>query len=214
VLELVSEQPWDVTVFRYASLTVGEDDQRTLTEMGLDPDDKRQFLQILGALGYLDTLDTLCDRPFVPPVGPPYFSSRFSDGSWRVFYSALEIDTAEAEVIHHQRRNLLPTARPRPVYFRRFVCRFAGLAKDVRPLCPTHTFLCDPSEISYPQCQAVGAEAVAESLDGLLSLSARRPGGNTLPVFRRAAISTPQDLGLKIFQVDPGTGDSQITDAS
>ncbi len=109
--------------------------------------------------------------------------SRFSDGSFGVFYGALDVATCEAEVVHHGRSVF---SRGDVVNYQVFRFSYAGRTADLVPLLGRW-----PSLVSddYNFCNLLGAEAQRARLDGFLAPSARRRDGTCLPVFRGPALS-------------------------
>lgn len=142
-------------------------------------------------------------------------SSRFSDGSFGVWYGADAIETTAYESAYHWYHGLLsdagfqhePVAAERKVYLVR--CDAAML--DFRKPTPEHTALLHPSDYSLPQ--AVGARIHREGHPGLLFRSVRRPQGENVAVFNPGVLSKPRHhcyltyrLAGNVIQVekDPG----------
>ena len=104
-------------VFRYSNQQ-GEVD--FLQRMGLATEAVAEIVELLRERQENESLETLLDKPFMPKLQleKQRIVSRYSDGSIRVFYSALERETAEVEVKHHMRKYLTQhTTKPRTVYF-------------------------------------------------------------------------------------------------
>ena len=179
-----------------------------LQDMGLDTEDAKEMLTLLQGRNKVDSLESLLDKPFEakPQLVPE--PTRFSDGTTRVFYSAIKTETAEAEVFHWYVKYALGKAgEERTAYYRRFACNFQGEVKDLRPYLATMPCL---TQEDHSDCNRIGVEAVSEGLDGLLSPSARKPEGTCLPVFKRKALSNPQDKGYFGFKFDPSTGSISV----
>ena len=124
--------------------------------------------------------------------------SRFSDGSFPVFYSAEELETARLEKAHHVGKQL--AGQTKTECYGQFSCQFLGYAKDLVPL---RTAWADLTADDYATCQRLAREAVSAGLDALRSPSARHsPDGVCLPVFVQNVLSGPQFLGLVEFSVD------------
>jgi hypothetical protein len=169
--------------------------------MGVDGAGIDEMLSLLRGRGVVSTPEQILDGPFAPKR---FLASRtrFSDGRIRIYYSALDYETAEAEVYHWTVRPLLQgMANRRPVFYQRAACQFEGVIKDLRPKLQDWPFLV--ANLGYDDCNRIGAEAEALDLGGLLSQSARRPQGTTLPVFRRDCLSKPRVEGVKVFIYDP-----------
>ncbi len=189
--------------FRYVN---HQDEVDFLQSMGLDTEAVAEIVELLRARQEIDSLEILLDKPFKPKpqLEKQKLASRYSDGSIRVFYSALERETAEAEIKHFIRKHLMqhPT-KPRTVFFLRLACDFSGSAKDLREKQNEWTWLTHDSD--YAKCHGIAHEAVEEGLDGLLAPSARRDSGTCLPVFKRTAISNPTSEDVISFTFDPST---------
>lgn len=203
MLEKLHTQFLQERAFRYTSQ---QDEVDFLLSMGLNTKAVEEIIEFLRAKQEIDSLEMLLDKPFKPKpqLEKQKLASRYSDGSIRVFYSALERETAEAEVKHFTKKYLMqhPT-RPRTVYFLRLACDFYGNLKDLREKQNEWTWLTHDSD--YAKCHVIAHEAVEEGLDGLLALSARRDSGTCLPVFKRTAISNPISEDVVPFTFDPST---------
>lgn len=202
MLEGMPAQQFETETFRYASLP--KDARDLLLEMRLDPDGVNEMIDLLHDRGMLFGPEQILDGPFTPkPLlhGKPY-QTRFSDGSIRVYYSALDHETAEAEMYYWTIKPLLEgPPRVWTVLFQCAACRFSGQVKDLRPKIAEWPFL--TADKGYDVCNQVAAEAKAAGLDGLLSQSARRQEGTTLPVFKRECLSDARLEGERIFMYDP-----------
>lgn len=189
--------------FRYAN-QLNEVD--FLQSMGLNTQAVEEVVKLLRDRQEIDSLEMLLDKPFKPKpqLEKHKLVSRYSDGSIKVFYSALERETAEAEVKHFTKKYLMQhSIKPRTVYFLRLTCDFSGSLKDLREKQNEWTWLIHDSD--YAKCHGIAREAVEEGLDGLLAPSARRNSGTCLPVFKRTAISNPASEDVVSFTFDPST---------
>lgn len=162
--------------------------------------------KLLQSFGIRKSLDALCDAPFRPKrnLRKRGRTTRFSDGSFPVFYCSLDAATAEAEIRHWLPRIVGQPNTRRTIWYYRFACDFNGMVKDLRRKQTPWPDLTHDSDYGF--CNQLGKEAVAEELDGLLAPSARRAGGTNLPVFRRRAIDNPGDLSAVAATYDPATG--------
>lgn len=105
--------------------------------------------------------------------------SRFSDGTYGVFYAAKEIETALRETMHHTARFLARTHEPPTrVEMRCYVMRIAARFHDIRGGYPK---LHDPGD--YTASRAFAGELRAANSDGIVYDSVRRPGGQCVAVF-------------------------------
>jgi hypothetical protein len=193
--------------FRYAA--EHKDHQQRLADWKLAPDQIREMLDVLRALGLLPSADEYLDAPFRLRPDGKYTKGRFSDGSFPVFYSALEIETVKAEVKASQVRYALGYSSSRLVHFVRVSCQFVGQTKDLRPHFPSMQFLTAPQN---PECHQVGSEAHGEGLDGLLTPSAARLHGTCLPVFRRSALSDPHEEQAVVFSLNQTTNSIELSE--
>ena len=169
------------------------------------------MFDLLASRGISDNPEELCDGPFRPTqLQQDKISSRFSDGSFPVFYSSLEPETAEAEARILFLKNVSKPNQPRTAYYSRFSCHFDGSIKDLRPMHEDWPDLTHDNDYGF--CNGLGAEAVAADLDGLLTPSARRPNGTNLPVFRRRAVSNPVVHAVVAMTLDPSSGEVAVSE--
>jgi len=120
-------------------------------------------------------------------IGRP---SRFTDGSFGVYYAALDTDTAIAETVFHAERFLRETAEP-PIELERrcYVGKVLQPLDDLRG--PRFTHLRNPDLATYPTAQAFAAERRSAGSWGLNYPSARHAGGECIAAFRTRAVSLP-----------------------
>lgn len=177
-----------------------------LLEQGIDERGAREIRVLLQSRGMGDSLEELCDAPFRPKprLRRSGHVTRFSDGSFPVFYASLEVETAETEIQHWFPTFAGKPTQRRTAYFSRFACDFDGTTKDLRPKRYKWPKLVHDSD--YRFCNRLGAEAVQLGLDGVLAPSARRKTGTNLPVFTRGSISNPGESVLMAVTYDPATG--------
>lgn len=117
--------------------------------------------------------------------------SRFGDGSYGVYYAALDEDTAIAETVFHTERRLRETAEePIELDMRCYVGRIMKPLEDIRG--PAYAHFRDPDLRTWPRCQRFGAERRAAGAWGLLYRSVRRDGGQCVAGFRTRAVSRPR----------------------
>jgi RES domain len=201
MLEELQRRGADHRVYRFANLV---DFSGMLEQMDLEAGDIEEILEFLGESRDRADAEWLLDAPFTPKPQLAVRRSvptRFSDGSLRVFYSSLESETAELEVLHWYAGAALGSAA-RVTYYDRFRCHFRGPAVDLRPNLGEWPFLTGDGEEAYASCQALAREAVGRDLGGLLTPSARRASGTNVPVFRRETLSEPEILGFTAFSRD------------
>lgn len=117
--------------------------------------------------------------------------SRFSDGSFGVWYGSESVETTVYESAYHWVRGFLADAgfegesvvAERKVYL--VACAAALL--DMRPAVADHPDLLHPSD--YSLCQSVGARLHREGHPGLLIQSVRRPAGHNVALFHPRVLS-------------------------
>ena len=194
-------------IYRLANLL--RDDQ-FLAELELDSLGEQELKELLVVAGYETSPEELCDAPFRSKRRLKR-KTRYSDGSYLVFYSALDPTTAEVEVAYWFRKSF--AGRPqgqRSAYYQCFTCLFEGKEKDLRGKQSEWPDLVHDSDYTF--CNRIGAEAVRLELDGLVVPSARQENGSNLPVFKRSAIRDPEAQSLVKITLDPQA--SEIATAS
>ncbi|MCC7046364.1 MAG: RES family NAD+ phosphorylase [Alphaproteobacteria bacterium] len=194
MLEAVAQTPLEANVCRLANMRRRLEALRALGISLVDTEEALRFLN--GDGNAIELIDApLRDDPTFRPS-----PSRFSDGSWRVFYSAVDWPTAEAEIGYHVIKAAEGVPDATPTYFQCLECAVAGPNYDIREHAATWKFLTDPSESSYPKCQELAAEARRNKSSALQTFSARRPDGVNVPVFDRAALSDPKITGSAVVK--------------
>lgn len=109
--------------------------------------------------------------------------SRFSDGSYGVYYCAVQTETALLETIHHHERFMAATAEP-PSWsaeFRELVGTLQASLHDLRAGHPDWLPILDPND--YRAAQRLGAALRAEDSDGIVYPSVRHAGGECAALF-------------------------------
>jgi RES domain len=124
--------------------------------------------------------------------------SRFSDGSFGVYYAAAALETAIAETVFHFEAFARDSAdSPRSEEFRVLVGNVAAAFEEVAAL-PTarQVNIIDPD--SYAASQAYAREARAAGANGVVYPSVRHAGGQCVGAFRPRAVGIPhQERHLK-----------------
>ena len=121
-------------------------------------------------------------------------ASRFSDGTYGVWYGSDSVETTVYESTYHWYRGLLSDAgferltvvAERQVYS--VACNAALL--DFRKTADGHPDLLHPSDYTF--CQSVGARIHREGHPGLLTQSVRRPVGENVAIFNADVLSNPR----------------------
>lgn len=113
--------------------------------------------------------------------------SRFSDGSYGVFYCARKRDTAIAETRHHSARFMQATAEsPMRLQMRLYSVEAKGQAIDLRAASQADPRIVDPDD--YDHAQAIGRTLRADGAQGILYPSVRHPGGECLAALRTGIV--------------------------
>jgi hypothetical protein len=129
-------------------------------------------------------------------------SQRWTPEGSRCFYSALERETAIAEVAHYLRKRLADLgARPATAHYLKFSIEFHGKIVDVHALTSKHPELVYDQH--HPNCRLVGRAALQRGSDGILAPSVRCEGGKCLAVFVRQALKPGEFLERIVFSRSP-----------
>ncbi len=116
--------------------------------------------------------------------------SRFTDGTFGVYYAAREIDTAIAETCFHKARFLAATGEP-PIELdmRSYAADIDADLHDIRGRRVDFADVYDPDPAHYAAGQAFARALRAEGSNGIAYESVRRPDGQCVAVFRPPALS-------------------------
>jgi len=127
-------------------------------------------------------------------------ASRFTDGSYGVYYAGLEERTAIAESAYHTERFLSSTnTRPTLVYKRALTSNIDGSYDDIRSV-PSSDPRYDPAPEKYAHGQAYALGVYAANIaDGIIYNSVRSAGGTCVAAFRPRLISDCKTVGLLIY---------------
>lgn len=114
--------------------------------------------------------------------------SRFSDGSYGVFFAGRRVETAIEETKHHRTLFLQATAEPaQELDMRVYAADLAGDMHDIRS--PTESLepLYHPAD--YAMSQGFAGKLRAAGSNGFVYDSVRHPGGECVAVFRPRLLS-------------------------
>lgn len=134
------------------------------------------------------------DRIFGPGSGPIMaafthlnpLGTRFSDGSYGVFYAAIDRATAIAETRFHHARFLAATREPSmSLAMRLYHVTIDARLHDLRGTGAVDTRVFDPD--SYAVSQALGRALRQQDSAGVVYRSVRREGGRCAGLFKPAA---------------------------
>lgn len=117
--------------------------------------------------------------------------SRFSDGSYGVYYAAQSMETALAEVGHHRALFMARTAEPAiDIDMRLVAADVEAPLHDLRGLREAEPALYDPDH--YGAAQALGARLRAAGSWGVQYHSERHAGGLCVGLLRPRALRNPR----------------------
>lgn len=183
-------------------------DYSALQELGFEHTEIQNALKFLRDLDALYSEDELLDVPFRNnyTLIPNLYYGRFSDGSIRIFYAALEPETAQAEVTYHFVRYALGNgSKQRVAFYKHIRCRFAGTVADLRSKVQEWHFLTGDQSY-YEKCQELTRKAMELRLDGFYTPSARKEEGTNVPIFKRETLSSIEIISDIAFLFDNNTG--------
>lgn len=117
--------------------------------------------------------------------------TRFSNGSFGIFYAGLEEITAIKEVAFH-RANFMAATNEAPMTLEQLIlkARVTGELADIRGEVATHPEWYSPSVDDYAEPQALGMSLWMKGGDGLAYASVRNPGGSCVGLFRPKAVTS------------------------
>jgi hypothetical protein len=120
--------------------------------------------------------------------------SRFSDGSWGVYYAADTLLTAVAEVSHHRAAFLARTREPAiDIDLRWIKADLKAGMHDIRNQQPQFPAVYDP--VVYGAGQRLARELRAQGSAGIVYSSVRHAGGECAAVFQPKALSRARAAG-------------------
>ena len=128
---------------------------------------------------------------------PSFWGGRFSDGSFGVWYGALEEETSIQEALHWSSTFVAPdlnnTRNPITIDRRMFqVSLDHECTADFRESADLYPLLTHPKD--YSLCRELGHEAIEQKIGFLLTPSARRQGGTCSPTFAPEVITEEKTI--------------------
>ena len=118
--------------------------------------------------------------------------SRFSDGTWGVYYGASSLEVAVAEVSHHRANFLRATAQlPLDIDMRCYVGHVTKPLHDLRPKTWSKMHVLD----DYTAPQSLARRLRVANAWGVVYRSVRAPGGECVGVFRPNGVDLPVKQG-------------------
>jgi hypothetical protein len=201
------------TIDLFADLVTHPGDTRVLIEHELATKPTRGSVPIINRpfeeAALYDPIQAAIEWPFEHPC-----RTRYSNGSFGVWYGARTLETSIRETVHHFRRDTLASeiaSQSRaPIYQERRVHRVhcSAMLVDLRCLCATEPRLLDPEDYAY--CQSLGLQFRQAALPGVQSLSARDAGGEVAGVFLREALTDPRDVCYLTYILEPASGRVEV----
>jgi hypothetical protein len=156
------------------------------------------------------------ERIFGPGSGPIMAAfthlnpsgSRFSDGSFGVFYAARDRATAIAETSYHHGRFLAATKEgPMHLPMRLYHVDIDAKLHDLRPPGAADTAVFDPAR--YDASRALGIRLRAQGSGGLVWRSVRRPQGQCVGLFSPCGAANCMHAAVLLYAWD-GTRFSDV----
>jgi hypothetical protein len=116
--------------------------------------------------------------------------SRFTDGTYGVYYAAKTIATAIAETCFHRARFLAATGEPPlEIDLRSYASDLDGALHDIRGQREAAPALYDPDPAHYGAPQAFAADLRARGSNGIVYDSVRDPRGECVAILRPPVLS-------------------------
>ncbi|QWE18988.1 RES family NAD+ phosphorylase [Polynucleobacter corsicus] len=132
-----------------------------------------------------------------------WMRSRFSDGSFGVWYGADTLETSIYESAHHWYTGLLSDAgfnRPGAYVERKaYWVRCDAVLINLKEKALSHPQLVDQNDYSYTQ--TVGARLHHEGHPGLLTRSTRNLSGDTFAILKSQVLSAPRHAAFYSYEI-------------
>ena len=205
MLEKIPSQRYQRKIFRLASISL--DDEEFTSQLQLDDQGIDELRVFLGSNANNQNIEELLDAPFRTKRKFKR-ATRFSDGTFPVFYSSLDAVTAEAEIKYWLPKYIGQSKNTRTVYYRQFSCIFDGDEMDLRSKISDWPDLIHDNDYTF--CNQIGAEAKNLNLDGIVTVSVRRNKGANLPIFSRSAVRDPEPEVVLAMTYDPNNEEVTI----
>lgn len=153
----------------------------------------------LGAIALVPAVDRVFGHGSTPVMAAFCYlnpaGSRFSNGTWGVYYAGSSLAVAVAEVSHHRARFLAATAQPAlEVDMRSYVGRVTKPLHDLRS--KSWRKLHDPDD--YGPSQMLAATLRAQQSWGVVYNSVRDPGGQCVAILRLPGVELPVVQGAHV----------------
>ena len=165
--------------------------EEALLRRGLNPSSIEDAKAVLALVSTPVTPNDVVGYSFTKHGAPPIFGKgRFGDGSFPVFYTALERETCEEEIKHHLQEAIATVPFTR--FYQLITCEFSGVVLDLCGKERDHPDLVSKTESGYPFCQALARTARSSGIEAFHTPSARRNGGICTPVFSHSSLANPR----------------------
>lgn len=136
------------------------------------------------------------------------FSSRFSDGSYGVYYAASSLDTAIKETVFHRERFYRASNEPTcSISMREYTAKIKKPLVNINSTKYEHVLNPDPK--FYSKSQDFGKKIQSEKQWGLLYPSIRDKGSLCVAIFRPPALTIP-DQGRHLKYIWDGACISEV----
>lgn len=141
--------------------------------------------------------------------------SRFTDGSFGVYYAAFERETAIAESRFHTERFLAQSRQPATQVFKRVLdAKISGKFDNVRDRAPADPIYApDPADYADAQRYALDVY-LRDREDGIVYRSVRRTEGTCIVAFRPRVVTECTIAGMLLYAYDGAKIDAVMTVAS
>ncbi|HEX6259935.1 MAG TPA: RES family NAD+ phosphorylase [Woeseiaceae bacterium] len=152
-----------------------------------------------------DSIASAIEWPFEHPC-----RSRFSDGTFGVWYGASSLETSIRETVHHFRVGTLASAvaaqSPKPIIQERRVhlVHCSALLVDLRALVRKEPRLLHLHD--YTTCQMLGAELKNAGMPGVLTYSVRHAKAEVAAVFLPSVLADPRTVCYLTYTLFADTG--------
>lgn len=149
-----------------------------------------------------NVIDYIFERRF-------HSETRFSDGSFPVWYASLDLETTFYETVYHWKKflnqtpDLINSKNSDPIYCSRsvFTTECHSSLVDLRGQIKNHPSLV--SKESYQDTQSIGLKLAKEGFPGIVTKSARRASGTNLAIFNKSVLKSPSLFGDYIYAITP-----------
>lgn len=136
------------------------------------------------------------------------FTSRFSNGSYGVYYAASTLETAIKETVFHRERFYSASNEPMcSMSMREYITKIKQPLVEITS--KNHNELLNPDPAFYKQSQEFGKKIHDEKQWGLLYPSIRNEGGLCVAIFRPKALTIPVQ-GCHLKYIWDGTRISEV----